>query len=146
MLKIWYFIKDYYYEILLFLIFIWLNFAHTWPSMIPPVFIWGVLVSFFLWFARIRKCKVFLPLLLDLFLTIPVRISTRQFPSFIFLEMLLFYYSSFSIASLIQIVEFWVKNKFFDKKEKLPQNYIITVLSIFIVCISVFYLMFSWIL
>lgn len=140
MLKIWYFIKDYYYEILLFLFFIWLTiFVHSVHWMFPTVLIRCIITAFFLWFANIRKYKLLYPLIMVLILIIPTWIITKYFPMFYILEVLPISYIVFSITSFIQIIEFLIKNKFSKKKQNISKTYIICSGIIFIVSLLLLY-------
>ena len=132
--------KNYWYEILLFLIFIWLTiFVHSAHWMFPTVLIRCIITAFFLWFANIRKHKLFYPLIMVLILIIPTWIITKYFPMFYIYEVLPISYIVFSITSFIQIIEFLIKNKFSKKKQNISKTYIICSGIIFIVSLLLLY-------
>ena len=132
--------KNYWYEILLFLIFIWLTiFVHSAHWMFPTVLIRCIITAFFLWFANIRNYKLLYPLIMVLILIIPTWIITKYFPMFYILEVLPISYIVFSITSFIQIIEFLIKNKFSKKKQKISKTYTIYSGIIFIVSLLLLY-------
>lgn len=132
--------KNYWYEILLFLIFIWLTiFVHSAHWMFPTALIRCIITAFFLWFANIRNYKLLYPLIMVLILIIPTWIITKYFPMFYILEVLPISYIVFSITSFIQIIEFLIKNKFSKKKQKISKTYTIYSGIIFIVSLLLLY-------
>ena len=134
-------LKNYWYEILLFLIFIWLTvFVHSAHWMFPTVLIRCIITAFFLWFANIRKYKLLYPLIMVLILIIPAWIITKYFPMFYILEVLPISYIVFSITSFIQIIEFLIKNKFSKKKQRISRTYIICNGVIFLASVLLLYL------
>ena len=144
MKKIWILLKEYRYEILLFIIFNFLiRFCPDTPSMIPNSFVWALWISFLLWFAKHRKYKILLPLLMMSFLIIPMWIIYGRVPGFEVYQLLPICYIVFCIEYLIQI---WINNKFLKKKQKISKYTIFNIIFILVISIMILYLSFIGIL
>ena len=144
MKKIWILLKEYRYEILLFIIFNFLiRFCPDSPSMIPNSLVWGVWICFLLWFAKNRKYKILLPFLMMLFLIIPKWIIYKRIPWFEIYQMLPFCYVVFCITYLIRI---WISNKFLKRKQKVSKYCMFNILFVLIISVLILYLSFIGIL
>lgn len=140
------FVKKYWFELFLFLIFIVLIlFFNEWHWMIPMSFVWWLLVAFLLWFSSIKKYKLYYPLIMMLILIIPTWVIGKRFPMFFLLEMLPCSYIVFAFWALLQLIEIWIINKLMKQKNAIPKRYIISVILILLlwVCVPVisFYVM-----
>lgn len=138
------FLKEYWYEILLLIIFnLLIRFCPDSPSMIPNSFVWSLWISFLLWFAKHRKYKILLPLLMMLFLIIPMWIIYGRVPWFEVYQLLPLCYIIFCIVYLIQI---WINNKFLKKKQKISKYTIFNIIFVLLISIMILYLSFIGIL